>query len=195
MDINELIKEYKKYLTIDRGRSPKTVDLYIRFIKRFINTEDILSVSEIDLSRVTKFRRFLSEQSLTKKTQNHYLIAIRGLLKYCAHHDIPAMPADKIELASERDEEKKLDLIKFDQFLEIADIKDTDRDKAIIELLFFTGLRVSELIGLNIQDIDLSYDSFQVKGKGGKIRLVFISNRANEALRKYIKARPVILVN
>jgi site-specific recombinase XerD len=159
-------------------------------------------VREINSSSVREFRLWLNRQpgfsltkvkteTMSKKTQNYYMIALRKFLKYLAKREISSMSTDQIELA--KTPEHSLDLItppELDRILrapEGADVKSL-RDKAILELLFSTGLRVSELCSLP-RDINLASDELSIRGKGGKIRVVFISEQARSALKKYLAAR------
>ena len=150
---------------------------------------------------VREFRLWLNRQStgnnratgetLSKKTQNYYLIALRAFLKYMARQEIKSMPAERIELAKVG--ERSLDLITQTELGRLLnspngnELKDL-RDKAILELLFSTGLRVSELCSLP-RDIDLRSDELSIRGKGGKVRVVFISDEAKNYLKKYLNAR------
>ena len=131
------------------------------------------------------------EKTMSKKTQNYYLIALRAFLKYLARQGVESMPPERIDLA--KVPERELDLITHTELARLMKSPSGDstkdlRDKAILELLFSTGLRVSELCSLTT-DIDLNSDEFSVRGKGGKVRVVFISPAAKTALRKYLKAR------
>ena len=197
-DIAELRKEFLEYLEIERGRSLKTVENYDRYLKRFLLFADITKPEEITDETVRKFRLWLNRQqggneseTLKKKTQNYYLIALRMFLKYLAKRGIASLAPEKIELASVAD--RSLDLISGQELERImsaaegGDVKSL-RDRAIMELLFSTGLRVSELCGLP-RDLDLSKDEFSVRGKREKIRVVFLSPSAREAVKKYVDKR------
>jgi site-specific recombinase XerD len=127
-------------------------------------------------------------QTLTKQTQNYYLIVLRSFLKYLVKRGIRTLPPDRIELA--KVPERSLDLVSSDELARLLDAPQGSelkslRDKAILELFFSTGLRVSELCSLS-RYIDLSRDEFTVRGKGEKVRLVFLSDRAKEAVRSYL---------
>ncbi len=195
--IEKLHKEFLEYLEIERGRSLKTIDNYGRYLERFWKFSKIVNPGEIDDELVRKFRLYLNRENLKKKTQNFYLIALRVFLKYLAKRGIEAMPPERIELA--KVPERELDLISEEELERLLagpacagrpkgdDIKSL-RDKAILELLFSTGLRVSELCSLN-RDVDLKKAEFSIRGKGDKIRLVFVSDTAKEALKKYLNKR------
>ncbi len=192
MKINQLHKEFLEYLEIERGRSLKTIDNYGRYLERFWKFSKIGSPNEIDDELVRRYRLYLNRENLKKKTQNFYLIALRVFLKYLAKRGIEAMPPERIELA--KIAERELDLISEDELERLLNgpkgdnLKDL-RDKAILELLFSTGLRVSELCSLDREDVDLKKAEFSIRGKGDKIRLVFISETAKAALKKYLNKR------
>ncbi len=196
-NIEKLKREFLEYLEIEKGRSLKTVENYDRYLKRFFEFSKINDPTKITDDKVREFRLWLNRQqssngeTLKKKTQNYYLIALRVFLKYLAKRDVSSLSPDKIELAKVG--ERSLDLISHDELIRLMkapDTRDTKglRDKAILELLFSTGLRVSELCSLN-NDIDLKKDEMAVRGKGDKIRVVFLSDTAKSAVKKYLKAR------
>jgi site-specific recombinase XerD len=199
--IDKLKREFLEYLEIEKGSSVKTVENYEHYLSKIFEHGKFKSVKDITDDSVREFRLWLNRQvtgnnralgkTITKKTQNYYMIALRMFLKYLAKRDIVAMAADKIELA--KIAERSLDLISQGELgrLLIApqgdDLK-TLRDKAILELLFSTGLRVSELCSLT-NDLDLTAEEFSIRGKGGKVRVVFMSPDARDALKKYMKER------
>ena len=194
-------REFLEHLEIEKGSSLKTVENYDRYLIRFFAFGKIKNPSEITDSLVREFRLHLNHQSagnnratgqtLSKKTQNYYLIALRMFLKYLTKRGIKSMPADQIELAKVT--ERSLDLITKTELSRLLDApKGSDikslRDKAILELLFSTGLRVSELCSLT-NDLDLGADEFSIRGKGGKVRVVFLSEEARSAIKKYLALR------
>lgn len=199
--LKNLKTQFLEYIEIEKGRSLNTVSNYDHYLSRFLEFIKIDDPEKINDANVREFRMWLNRQStgnnratgetLSKKTQNYYLIALRAFLKYLARQEIKSMPAEKIELA--KVSERQLDLITHDELLRLLDspkgssLKDL-RDKAILELLFSTGLRVSELCSLNA-DIDLKSEELSVRGKGGKVRVVFISEEAKKSVKKYLDAR------
>ncbi len=199
--LKQLKTQFLEYIEIEKGRSLNTVSNYDHYLSRFLDFIKTDNPANIEDANVREFRMWLNRQStgnnratgetLSKKTQNYYLIAIRAFLKYLARQEIKSMPAEKIELAKVT--QRQLDLITHDELIRLLnspkgnDQKDL-RDKAILELLFSTGLRVSELCALN-SDIDLKSDELSVRGKGGKIRVVFLSEEAKTAVKKYLDAR------
>ena len=200
-EIENLKRQFLEYLEIEKGSSIKTVENYGHYLTRFFEYTKIQNAKEITDQVVREFRLWLNRQStgnnratgktLSKKTQNYYLIALRVFLKFLAKRDITSLHADKIELA--KVQERSLDLISPAELTRLLNApKDNDlkslRDKAILELLFSTGLRVSELCSLT-SDLDLSVDEYSIRGKGGKVRVVFISEDARNAVKAYLAQR------
>ena len=199
--LKQLKTQFLEYIEIEKGRSLKTVENYNRYLTRFLNFTKNDNPVNITDTMVREFRLWLNRQStgnnratgetLSKKTQNYYLIALRAFLKYLARQEVKSMPAERIELA--KVSERTLDLITHEELNRLlnspkgTDLKDL-RDKAILELLFSTGLRVSELCSLTA-DIDLKSDELSIRGKGGKVRVVFISPEAKKAVKNYLSAR------
>lgn len=197
-------REFLEYVEIEKGRSLKTVENYDRYLTRFIMFAQISEPEDITEDGVRRFRLHLNRQiansdgdTLKKKTQNYYLIALRSFLKYLIKRDVKTLAPDKIELA--KVSERSLDLItraELDRILEgpvveggtLEEILRGLRDKAILELFFSTGLRVSELCSLS-REIDLSRNELTVRGKGDKVRIVFISDRAKTAVQNYLNKR------
>jgi site-specific recombinase XerD len=202
MKLSQLQRQFLEYLEIERGRSLKTVENYDRYLTRFFafaKTEDPKKLTE---EQVREFRLWLNRQDGTKvggrmepmkrRTQNYYLIALRAFLKYLRKRGVESLNPERIELA--KVPERSLDLItsqELDRLLNASDLSTITglRDRAILELLFSTGLRISELTNLSIDDVDLSRDEFSVRGKGDKIRVVFLSEKAKTAIKNYLKER------
>ena len=197
MDARQMKREFLEYIEIERGRAVKTVENYDHYLDRFFDWGEIKDASDITETKVREFRLWLNRQpgtnkdSMKRRTQNYYLIALRAYLKYLRKRDVTSLSPEKIELA--KVPERHLDLIsttELNRLLEAASGEDERslRDKAILEMLFSTGLRVSELCSLD-SDIDLSRDDFSVRGKGDKVRVVFLSDAAKDAVRAYLKVR------
>jgi site-specific recombinase XerD len=197
MNAEQIKREFLEYTEIERGRAVKTIQNYEHYLTRFFTQMNIVSVNDITEEKVREFRLWLNRQpgtgpdTLKRRTQNYYLIALRAFLKFLRKRGIEGLSPEKIELA--KVPERHLDLIssvELDRLLSSADGSDERglRDRAILELLFSTGLRVSELCSLDT-DIDLSRDSFSIRGKGDKVRVVFFSDVAKDAVRAYLKAR------
>ena len=189
---NDFLRQYLEYLEIEKGRSLKTVENYGRYLSVFFNFAKIGSPADITDESVRDFRLWLNRKGLKKRTQNYHLIALRGFLKHLARREIPSMSAEKIELA--KTGERELDLITEDELerlLKAPEGGDTKilRDKAILELLFSTGLRVSELCSLNRDSVNLKKGEFSVRGKGEKVRVVFLSDGAKTAVENWLGKR------
>jgi site-specific recombinase XerD len=200
-ELQKLKTEFLEYIEIEKGRSIKTVENYDRYLTRFIRYLKSGSPKDISDNSVREYRLWLNRQStgnnratgetLKKKTQNYYLIALRSFLKYLAKRDVKTLSAEHIELAKVG--ERTIDLISPEELSRLLsapkgdDLK-TFRDKAILELLFSTGLRVSELCSLS-RDVDFKTDSFSIRGKGDKSRVVFLSDEAKSAVKKYLDKR------
>ncbi|MEK9161083.1 MAG: site-specific tyrosine recombinase/integron integrase [Patescibacteria group bacterium] len=196
MDAESLKRQFLEYIEIERGRAVKTVENYDRYLTRYLRQMQIKSVKDITENNIREFRMWLNRQpgvsgAMKRRTQNYYLIALRAFLKYLRKRDIECISPERIELA--KLPERSLDLItsaELGRLMESTNGTDEKslRDRAILELLFSTGLRVSELCSLN-SDIDLTRDELSVRGKGDKVRVVFISPSAKEAVRDYLKHR------
>lgn len=200
-EVEKFKRQFLEYVEIEKGRSLKTVENYDRYLTRFVAFSKIKDPKDITENAVREFRLWLNRQptghnksageTLGKKTQNYYLIALRAFLKYLAKRGEKSLSPEHIELAKTGD--RSLDLItnrELEQLLKSADGNDivSLRAKAILELLFSTGLRVSELCSLT-RDIDWSSPEISVRGKGNKIRVVFISDSAREAAKRYLSER------
>ncbi|HEY4504965.1 MAG TPA: tyrosine-type recombinase/integrase, partial [Candidatus Paceibacterota bacterium] len=190
---------FLEYMEIEKGRSLKTIENYDRYLSRFIEVSHVKLSEDIKEEDVRSFRLWLNRQNLAKNTQNYYVIAIRMFLKYLVSHGTQVLSPGRLELA--KTEQRDLDLIssqELDRLMAAPLLRQGSagqvselelRDKAILELLFSTGLRVSELCALNTDDIDLSRDEFSIRGKGGKVRVVFLSDSAKVHVKAYLAKR------
>lgn len=200
----KLKQDFLEYIELVKGRSLKTVENYDRYLTTYFGQSGAREPSDITEESVRKFRLWLNRggalgnsvsretSGLKKATQNYYLIALRMFLKFLVSREIDSLAPEKIELA--KTEARDLDLISSIELERLLSAPDTSellgaRDRAILELLFSTGLRVSELCGLDIDNVDLSQDQFSVRGKGSKVRLVFLSDTAKNALNHYLGQR------
>jgi site-specific recombinase XerD len=195
------INSYLDYLTVERGSSPLTVRNYRHYLGRFSEwalAHSLGEVEAIDSEIIHKYRLFLANLTdgkggvLAKRTQGYHVIAIRSFLKWLTKNDEHVMSADKIELPKVA--ERTVTFMTGDQvdiLLSAPTLTSLagKRDKAILELLFSTGLRVSEVTRLDLDKVDLERREFGVVGKGGKARVVFLSARAADWLHQYIAAR------
>lgn len=199
MSLESAIKSYLEYLEIEKGVSKKTLRNYNHYLTDFLTFSNLHSPTAINPEIIRKYRLNLSRRSgekgetMKRATQNYYLIALRGLLRYLSRKArMKVMPADLIELPKQEERlVKVLELDALSKFLEAPDTKSLmgKRDKAILELLFSTGMRISELTSLNRDDLNLKTREIAVLGKGGKVRVVFVSDSAAEALDRYLDSR------
>ena len=206
MDISELVADFLESLEIEKGRSTKTVENYGLYLARFIDliTEDFEGQEMIKPSDITpeilrrfrlKLNRFSDNQNkerLSALTQSYHLIALRGFFKYLAKRGIKSLDPSLIDLP--RAAKKQVTFLHFDEIERLlAEIPlDTEsglRDRAIIELLFSGGLRVSELCSLNRDSINLERREFMVRGKGKKDRPIFIDKSTAECIEDYLNMR------
>jgi site-specific recombinase XerD len=190
--------DFLEYLEIEQNRSQRTIRNYDHYLTRLIDYAGDIKVSDIDAELIRKWRLWLNRlgtnvsDELQKNTQNYHLIALRSFLKFCAKRDIPALAADKVELA--RTTRKQVTFLNPEELERLFDQPDTTklhglRDRAILELLFSSGLRVSELVGLDKDHINLKRREFMVRGKGQKDRPIFISPDAAEWVQHYLDQR------
>ncbi len=214
-DLKTVKNEYLEYLEIERSRAAKTIENYGRYLDRFIRfahsagstsspqassgqakdmdvsgvTEELIRQYRLHLNRITDDHG----ESLKRVTQNYHIIALRNLLKYLAKRGIRCVPAERVELGKQEDRQVSfLEPQELERFLqgpqgsELAVL----RDRAILNMLFSTGMRVSELCSLNRDTVDLNRGEVTVRGKGGKIRPVFLSDDAREHTKTYLAKRP-----
>jgi len=201
-EIYVMIRQFLEYLEIEKGRSLKTIRNYEHYLNRFVSFSKINKTSEITDDIVREYRLWLNRQlsghiidgrneSLKKKTQNYHLIALRVFLKYLVRRNMPSLSPDRIELA--KIPERTIDLISGDELTRLLNAPKGDnlkslRDMALLRLFFSTGLRVSELASLP-RELNLKSDEFSVRGKGDKVRVVFLSDDAKEAIKLYLDKR------
>ncbi len=200
-DLKKLVNDYLEYLEIERNRLPKTIENYSRYLGRFARfaqanggalvsgiTEDLIRQYRLQLN----CERDSQGNPLKRVTQNYHIIALRNLLKYFAKRDIKSVSAEKIELGKQEDREVTfLERDELDRLLAApkGEGLPTLRDKAMLQTLFSTGLRVSELCALNRDKIDTTRGELAVRGKGSKVRVVFLSDSAKAELDSYLEKR------
>lgn len=195
-EISKKIDEFLDYLSVEKGCSPLTIRNYKHYLSRLVNWlisgKKPTSIKDINQDIIHDFRAYLAKLGLGKKTQGYHAIALRSFLKWLLRNDYQVMAPDKIELPKIPDRQVKfLSGEQVDRLLNAPTLSDIQgiRDKAILEVLFSTGLRVSELTGLNIDKIDFVRREFGITGKGGRARVVFLSSRACEYLKRYLNER------
>jgi site-specific recombinase XerD len=190
--------DFLEYMEIEQNRSQKTIQNYDHYLTRLSDYAGDISVQDINAELVRKWRLWLNRlgtntsDELGKTTLNYHLIALRSFLKFCAKRNIPALTADKIELA--RTKRKQVTFLTEEELERVFAEPDLStlpglRDRAILELLFSSGLRVSELTGLDRDHINLKRREFMVRGKGQKDRPIFISEAAAHWVQQYLDKR------
>ncbi len=195
--IIKLLNEYLDYLEIEKNRSRRTRESYARYLNAFFNEAGIASPNDITEERVRNFRIFLARKAggetgtLKKSTQNYYIIAIRNFLTYLLKRDLDVLSPQKIELPKLAMRQiEPIEPQELERLLEAPDKKDVRglRDRAILETFFSTGLRLSELCGLD-RYANFKEGELTIRGKGEKLRLIFISDRAKKAIYEYLEKR------
>ncbi len=201
MKLSSYLRDFLTYLEIERGRSPMTLNNYGFYLQRFFDWADDPEPHTITDDQITKYRLYLNRLEdphrgpLKKNTQNYHLIALRTFLKYLAKKGVKTYAPEKIELAKQPAREPVfLEASDMERLLEMpTSTKQSEllqlRDRAILELFFSTGMRVSELANLKQDQISLERDEFHIRGKGDKLRVVFLSHQARHWLKKYLEAR------
>ncbi len=198
--LDKRITEFLEYLEIERGRAERTIRNYDFYLRRFCQWAKHPRPEGISEELVRRYRLWLNrsvpgraENTLKKNTQNYHLIALRAFLKYLSKRDIASLAPEKIELAKQTT--RTVEFLEHDELqrlLAVPTLSDGTlgrRDRAILELLFSTGLRVSELANLKIEQVNLARDEFTVRGKGDKPRVVFLSGAAKLSLKAYLDKR------
>lgn len=198
MYVSELLLDYIEHLEVEGGRSSKTAENYTLYLERFVQFSSDITVEKITTETVRKYRLWLNRykndngEGLSTITQSYHLIALRGFLSYLSKRDIGSLSPDKIELPKVN--RKQVTFLHYDEITRMLEVipMDTDvglRDRAIIELLFSSGLRVSELVALNRDHVNTKRREFMVRGKGQKDRPVFIGASTAEHVTEYLKTR------
>jgi len=189
------IRDFLEYIELERGHSQLTIRNYESYLSKFADFAEehgVKSVEKIDLEIIKKWRLELHRRNLGIKTLNYYMIALRSFLKYLSKMDIKSLVPEKIELADTPEREINfLEKEEVERLLEAYKGKDEleTRNRTILEVLFSTGIRVSELVSLNRGEINLDQGELSISGKGGKRRVVFLSEGATEWLDKYLRTR------
>jgi len=198
MKLSDLKKDYLESLEIEKNRSQLTIKNYDHYLSRFLEWAKTDSPAAIGEELIREYRLHLNRlrdrfgRNLKKQTQTYHLIALRNFLKYLAKRDVKSLAAEKIELG--KMPARDIEFLETDELNRLLKAPEGEappalRDRAILELFFSTGLRLSELANLNRDSINLAEGEFSVRGKGDKIRLVFLSDAARDALKKYLAKR------
>jgi site-specific recombinase XerD len=198
MYLSELLMDFVESIEVERGRSQRTAENYHLYLERLVEFAGDIPVDKITSELIRKYRLWLNRyenvngDELSTLTQAYHLIALRSFLKYCSKRDIATLTPEKIELPrTKRKQVSFLDSDEVERLIEAIDANTTIglRDRAMVELLFSSGLRVSELCNLNRDHINLNRGEFMVRGKGQKDRPVFVSPEATEWLARYLETR------
>jgi len=198
MTIQDYIAKFLVAVEVEKNQSQKTVENYGRYLHRFSNWAGEINPEQITLSKVQDYRLYLNrfrdkfDEPLSPKTQSFHIIALRAFLKYLARNDIDTLSPEKIDLP--KVEKRVVEFLDPQEVLELFNIPDVSkvsgvRDRALLEVLYASGLRVSELVSLNREQVDTKRREFTVRGKGRKPRLVFLTERSAEWVEKYLKLR------
>lgn len=198
MYMSELLRDYIEHIEVEAGRSARTAENYTLYLERFVQFTDDITVDKITSEVVRKYRLWLNryknnnDNELATITQNYHLIALRGFLSYLSKRDISSLAPNKIELP--KTARKQVTFLHYDEIERLVENIDTTsevglRDRALIELLFSSGLRVSELVNLNRDHINTKRREFMVRGKGQKDRPIFISESAANHVDAYVQSR------
>jgi len=203
--MKDALSRFLEYCELDRNLSLRTVKMYSYYLNFFrqwflksVETETFM-VEDVDKEKIRQFRLFLSHKyknpykgALKRQTQNYFLVALRAFFRFLLKQDIKVIAPEVIELGKQRDRSIKFLLPEeLERLFKAVDLKKIVglRDRTILETLFSTGLRVSELVALNKKDVNLKTAEFGIIGKGGKARVVFLSKRARGWLEKYLDKR------
>lgn len=198
MTLKELISDFLDHAEITKNQSDKTLENYYHYLTRFLDFAGNINPSKITLKLVNKYQLHLSRlkdqngEKLNIRTKNYHLIALRAFLKYLVKNDIKTLAPEKVELP--KIPGRTVEFLTREELEELFNAVDLTsktglRDRAILETLYSTGLRVSELVNLNRSQVNLDRHEFMVRGKGKKPRIVFLSKRAVKFLEEYLKKR------
>ncbi|MDO8513767.1 MAG: tyrosine-type recombinase/integrase [bacterium] len=202
MDLNSAIRQFLEYCELEKGHSPLTIRNYSQYLERFhawANLQNISKLEEITQDTIRQYRLYLNRiqdengNNLKKITINYHLIALRSFLKFISKKDLAqTLQAEKIELADT--DERQISFLSPEEVETLLNQPNQSsiiglRDKAILETLYSTGLRVSELVNLKRDQINIEKGEFAVLGKGGKVRVVFLSDRAKICLKQFLARR------
>ena len=198
----KLKTQFLKHLEVERGRSKKTIENYDRYLQRFFVSTQVKKLDDLTEEHVKTFRLYLNRQPGTQvggrvepmkhSTQNYYLIAVRTFFKFLRERGIDSIDSEHIQLA--KVSQPSPDIISVSERMRLMRAPDTKtlegkRDKAILELLVSTGMRISELTALSVDDVDVTSDTFCLPGTGNNTRLVLLSDTAKKCLKKYLAKR------
>ena len=195
--LQKLKTDFLEHLEVEKNRSPKTIENYSHYLDRFLQWAKLGKPEQITADVVRQYRLFLNRTEsqgapLSGTTQNYHIVALRSFLKYLAKRDFATLSAEKIELP--KTDPRQVSFLEPDEVEALfAAAKPTTltglRNRALLEVLFSTGLRVSELVALNRAQVNVKKGEFTVRGKGNKLRVVFLSDGAKQWLGQYLEKR------
>jgi len=197
-NLSHHIRQFLEHVEVGKNQSQKTLENYNHYLGRFLEWYGDKSPKQINLKDIHNYRLYLNRfeddrgRTLGIKTQNYHIIALRAFLKYLIKNDIPTLSPEKIDL--QKIPERTVEYLDRDELERLFKAIPSDnlkglRDRAIVETLYSTGLRVSELVGLDRKQVDLKRQEFMVRGKGKKPRIVFLSDRCCQFIEEYLKER------
>jgi len=198
MKASEAIRKFLVYCEVEKQQSPKTIENYELYLRRFLEYFGDKDIESLRTADIQDYRLFLNRyendngDTLSNTTQNYHVIALRALLKFLIRRDLDVLAPEKIELGKTK--KRSVEFLNSDEVQRVISTIDSSskvglRNRAIIETLYSTGLRISELVSLNIEDIDFDRREFMIRGKGDKPRPVFLSDRAVKCLKSYLNSR------
>ncbi len=199
--IEEFLERFENYLRIEKNKSQGTIKNYILMLKKLFNWLKENNFKNLDEEAIFKFRAYLDKKKISIKTQSYYLISLRSFLRFLKKKGFKVLDPEKIELP--KIPEREINILSDEELERLLNAPQGEslkslRDKAILETLFSTGMRISELCSLN-RDIDIEKGEIKIRGKGGKIRIVFLSPLAKLYLKKYLEKRedqnPALFIN
>lgn len=198
--VSKCIKEFLYDCSVSRNNSLHTVKAYSAYMERFNTFLGVhATISSITLPKIMEYRMYLNNLGLSVQTQRYHIIALRVFLKYLRRNDIVALAPEKVEVA--KAQVKVIEHLSRDEIASMRSVLTQDsalvalRDLALLEVLFSSGVRVSELVQINVSDVNFTTGEFTVKAKGNKMHLSFLSPTALEVVNRYIKARSIVYGN
>lgn len=198
MTLSEAIRQFLEHCEIEKNQSKRTLISYTHYLGRFLEFADDIDIEKIDQSLVKKYRlhlnryEFRPHENLSIKTQNYHIIALRAFLKYCVKNDWKTLHPEKVDLSKIPD--RTVEFLTREELERLFGAVDDGkqiglRNRTILEMFYSTGLRISELVNLNRQHVDLERGEFWIRGKGAKVRIVFLSDRAKSWIKDYLDSR------
>lgn len=193
--LSKIIKLYQNYLKTTKNASPKTIENYTHWLERFLSWRWDHDISMLKAIDIMSYSQDLTDKKLSIRTINYHIIAIRAMLKFCIKYDIECLSPDKLEIAKTAPnhpsflEEYEIDMILESPYIYTPNLTKRARDLAILHILYGSGLRVSELCNMTYDDIRIDTKQFSIIGKWRKLRSVFMTNMAMDAMNQRLNIR------